>query len=205
MTMTAAATKMGVIMGTAEYMSPEQASGKLADRRSDNWAFGVVLWEMITGRQLFTGESVSHVLAAVLRADPDWEGLPGDTPSSVRRLLRRCLERSPKKRLPDAAVARLEIDESRDGSDEPAAEVTPVERPAVWQRPLVVAAVAAAVAAAVTALVAGLTVWSLTRPAPPRLARFPLPTPLEAPATAVNLALSPDGRRIVYVAIVDGE
>ena len=76
MTMTAAATKMGVIMGTAAYMSPEQAAGKPADRRSDNWSFGVVLWEMLTGQQLFTGESVSHVLAAVLRADPEWSALP---------------------------------------------------------------------------------------------------------------------------------
>ena len=114
MTMTAAATKMGVIMGTAAYMSPEQAAGKPADRRSDNWSFGVVLWEMLTGQQLFTGESISHVLAAVLKTDPDWQQLPAGTPHSVQRLLRRCLERSPKKRLPDAAMARLEIDEAAD-------------------------------------------------------------------------------------------
>ena len=106
MTMTAAATKMGVIMGTAAYMSPEQAAGKAADRRSDNWSFGVVLWEMLTGQQLFTGESLSHVLAAVLKTDPEWNELPANTPLSVRRLLHRCLARSPKKRLPDAAMAR---------------------------------------------------------------------------------------------------
>ena len=201
MTMTAAATKMGVIMGTAAYMSPEQAAGKPVDRRSDLWAFGVVLWEMLTGRQLFTGETVSHILAAVLRADLDWGPLPKETPQSVRRLLRRCLERSRKLRLPDAAVARLEIDESEDRSDELSAGTTPVGQSAIWQRPLAVAAIAAAIAG----VVAGLTVWNLTRPAPPRLARFPLQTLVDAPPTAVDLALSPDGRRIAYVAIVDGE
>ena len=92
-TMTAAATQMGVIMGTAAYMSPEQAAGKLVDQRSDIFAFGVVLWEMLTGGRLFTGESISHVLASVLKTEPDWETLPVETPPAVRRLLRRCLER----------------------------------------------------------------------------------------------------------------
>src|SRR5499426_1423439 len=99
--MTYAATRAGVILGTAAYMSPEQARGRAVDRRADIWAFGVVLFEMLTGRRLFEGEDVSDVLAAVLRQQPDWSALPAETPASVRRLLRRCLERDPKKRLRD--------------------------------------------------------------------------------------------------------
>ena len=93
-------------------MSPEQAAGKPVDRRTDLWAFGVVLFEMLTGRQLFDGESVSHVIAAVLKDEPDWNALPAATPPSIRRLLRRCLERDRKKRWPDAAAARMECDDA---------------------------------------------------------------------------------------------
>jgi Tol biopolymer transport system component len=109
------ATRVGVILGTAAYMSPEQASGKPVDKRADIWSFGVVLYELLTGERLFDGETVSHTLAAVLTKDPDWSQLPGSTPASVRRLLRRCLERDRKRRLPDIAVARLEIDEAFGG------------------------------------------------------------------------------------------
>src|SRR5205814_908047 len=82
-----------LIMGTAAYMSPEQARGAVADRRSDIWAFGVLFYEMLTGRRMFTGETVSDTLAAVLKTDPDWSALPRETPPAIRRLLRRCLER----------------------------------------------------------------------------------------------------------------
>ena len=112
MTMTAAATKMGVIMGTAAYMSPEQAAGKQVDRSADVWAFGVVLFEMLSGQQVFTGETVSHVLASVLKTDPDWTKLPSDTSAPLRKLLRRCLERHPKQRLRDIREARIDIDEA---------------------------------------------------------------------------------------------
>src|SRR5476649_1087951 len=95
------ATQAGIILGTAAYMSPEQAAGKPIDKRSDIWAFGVVLMEMLTGRPVFTGETVSHVLAAVLRADPDWTTLPAETPAPMRKLLRRCLEKDRKRRLAD--------------------------------------------------------------------------------------------------------
>jgi serine/threonine protein kinase len=97
-------TRAGVILGTAAYMSPEQAAGKPVDRRSDLWAFGVVLLEMLTGRRVFDGETVSHVLAAVLKEEPDWARLPADTPAPVRRLLRRCLGEPPPVRRHDAAV-----------------------------------------------------------------------------------------------------
>ena len=107
--LTAAATQMGVIMGTAAYMSPEQARGKTVDKQADIWAFGVVLYEMLAGQQLFAGATVSDTLAAVLRAEPDWNALPAETPSAVRRLLRRSLERDRGRRLPHIGDARLEI------------------------------------------------------------------------------------------------
>jgi eukaryotic-like serine/threonine-protein kinase len=111
-TLTLAATRAGVIIGTAAYMSPEQASGKTTDKRADIWSFGVVLWEMLTGRRLFEGETISHTLALVLTKDLDWKDLPAATPMPVRRLLRRCLERDRRKRLPDIGSARLEIDDA---------------------------------------------------------------------------------------------
>src|SRR5438874_666749 len=108
-TLTISATRVGMILGTAGYMSPEQARGVPVDKRADIWAYGVVLYEMLTGREMFAGETVSDALAAVLRMDVDWSALPPETPAPIRRLLRRCLERDRKNRLPDIAVARLEI------------------------------------------------------------------------------------------------
>jgi serine/threonine-protein kinase len=105
-TLTMRATVAGVILGTAGYMAPEQARGMDADKRADIWAFGVVLFEMLTGRHIFTGETVSDTLAAVLRADLEWSRLP-DTPEPIRRLLRRCLERDRKRRMCDIGDARL--------------------------------------------------------------------------------------------------
>ena len=106
------ATRAGVILGTAAYMSPEQAKGKSVDKRTDIFSFGIVLYEMLTGKKAFAGEDVSDVLAAVIRAEPDWEKLPKETPWLVKRLLRRCLEKSPKNRLHDMADVRLDIDEA---------------------------------------------------------------------------------------------
>src|SRR5260370_31222113 len=105
-------TMAGVIMGTAAYMSPEQARGAAADKRSDIWAFGAVFYEMLSGRQAFSGDTVSDTLAAVLRAELDWAALPKDTPAPIKRLLRRCLERDRKRRLADIADARLDIEEA---------------------------------------------------------------------------------------------
>ena len=98
-------TAAGIILGTAAYMAPEQARGKVVDKRADIWALGVVLWEMLTGRRLFVGETVSDVLAGVLKTDVDFGALPAETPPAVRRLLRRCLERDPRSRLHDVADA----------------------------------------------------------------------------------------------------
>jgi len=109
-TITVDMTRTGMILGTAAYMAPEQARGKAVDKRADIWAFGVVFSEMLTGRKLFEGETVSDILAGVLRAEPDWSKLPDGTPPNIRRLLRRCLERDPRRRLRDIGDASLELD-----------------------------------------------------------------------------------------------
>ena len=110
-TLTAHATQMGMIIGTAAYMAPEQARGKPVDRRADIWAFGVVLYEMLTGRRAFDGDDVSITLASVLKDDPKWQELPADLPTPLSRLLRRCLEKEPKRRLSAIGDARLELEE----------------------------------------------------------------------------------------------
>ena len=112
-------TQAGVPPGTAAYMAPEQARGGAVDKRADIWAFGCVLYEMLTGRRLFGGEDASETLAAVLRAEIDWHALPVATPDPVRRLLRRCLARDPEQRLPDIGVARLEFDDASAGAAPP--------------------------------------------------------------------------------------
>src|SRR5262249_28087028 len=111
-TLTNRATMMGVILGTAAYMAPEQAKGKVVDKRADIWSFGVVLYEMLTGRRMFRGADVTDTIAEVLKTDPDWSALPSSTPASLGRHLRHCPERDREKRLHDIADARLEIDEA---------------------------------------------------------------------------------------------
>jgi Tol biopolymer transport system component len=110
-TLTAASTRLGVILGTAAYMSPEQAKGKIVDRRADIWAFGSLLFEMLTARQAFAGETVSETLASVIKDEPDWSALPASTPERVRDVLRRCLVKDPKQRLRDIGDARIRIEE----------------------------------------------------------------------------------------------
>ena len=111
---------MGVVLGTAAYMAPEQAKGQLVDKRADIWAFGLVLYEMLTGARPFTGDDASEVLAAILRQEIDWAPLPAATPPGIRQLLRRCLERKPKDRLHDIADARIAIHDVLTKADEPA-------------------------------------------------------------------------------------
>jgi eukaryotic-like serine/threonine-protein kinase len=127
-----AATQMGMIMGTAGYMSPEQARGKEVDKRADIWAFGVVLNEMLTGKTTFEGETVSDTLAAVLRADIEWKELPAGTPPKVRRLLQRCLERDPRKRLRDIGDAWIEIDAPEDSASPATVAVLPRQSGMWW-------------------------------------------------------------------------
>src|SRR4030095_7974237 len=109
-TLTLGATSVGVILGTAAYMSPEQASGKIADRRSDIWSFGAVVFEMLSGKQAFPGESVSDTLASVLKLEPDWSALPKDTPAWLGQLLRRCLTKDRKRRLQAIGEARIVLE-----------------------------------------------------------------------------------------------
>ena len=116
-TLTSGGTGEGVILGTAAYMSPEQARGKDVDKRTDIWSFGCVLFDMLTGRHAFAGDTLSDTLAAILTRDPDWTLLPPDLPRSIRRLLRRCLEKDAARRLRDIGDARFEIEEALAGSD----------------------------------------------------------------------------------------
>ena len=186
-TMSRHMTEAGMIMGTAAYMSPEQARGKVVDRRADIWAFGVVLFEMLAGTRLFAGETVSDTLAAVLKTDPDWTLLPKDTPPTVRRLLRRCLERDAKRRLGWIGGFRHELDEPGSLDRESA-----LMKPAVptWRRilPLGGAAVAGAAMLGLLSHLSGIRVPAgVTRVS--RLA-------IETPASPDDLALSPDGSRV---------
>ena len=156
-------TGAGVILGTAAYMAPEQAKGRPADRRSDVWAFGCVLYEMLAGRRAFAGDDVAETLADVLRRDPDWNALPPTVSRSIRMLLRRCLTKDRKQRLDSAAAARFEINDvltSPDG-DAPAPR-TPGRGIVSWRKAL---SVAAALSLAV-GLAAGYAAWTL-KPAPP--------------------------------------
>jgi Tol biopolymer transport system component len=197
-TLTGRATAAGVILGTAAYMSPEQARGRTVDRRSDIWAFGAILYEMLTGRRLFEGDTVSDVLAAVLRQDVNFDALPKETPAGVVRLLHRCLERDPKSRLHDIADARLEIEESLRAparEPEPKAAARSARARALSWIPWLVAA--AAVLGALALAVSRRT----PAPAgdPVRLA-VDLPESLRLDANVGDqvqiLAISPDGRRI---------
>jgi eukaryotic-like serine/threonine-protein kinase len=196
-TITAAATQAGVVIGTAAYMSPEQARGKAVDKRADIWAFGAVVYEMLTGRKAFEGETVSDTLAAVLMRDPDWSALPSTTPASVRRVLRRCLDRNPKTRFHDVADARLEMDETIE-----AAASTPPPGAASPAR----GARAGWLAAALLAVVAALGWWraaSAPKAAPPARTAFAVAVPaadtLSYDDTPI-VAVSRDGRRLVYAA-----
>ena len=209
-TLTAAATQMGVIMGTAAYMSPEQAAGQTSDKRSDAWSFGVVLYEMLTGQRLFTGETVSHVLAKVLDRELDLSALTTSTPPPIRRLLRRCLERKPKRRLSDLGEALSHLEEALAPVEEaPSAvpSVPPVVQPAGWRQALPLALGISAVAVVIT----GLAVWAITRSVPqsaPDLMRFAIVPPDDAALTLLgnrqDLTISPDGTQIVYVGPAPG-
>ena len=122
-------TQAGMILGTAAYMSPEQAKGKVVDKRSDVWAFGCLLFEMLTGKQSFSGETLTDILAAVVRAEPDWNLLPASTPEAIRRLLHRCLTKDAKQRLRDIGEARITIENFQSGRSEDATEMTIRNKP----------------------------------------------------------------------------
>ena len=195
---TADGTREGVILGTAAYMSPEQAKARPADKRSDVWAFGVVLYEMLTGRPAFDGETISDVLAKVIEREPDWAALPASTPPRLRELLRRCFRKDPKMRLQAIGDARVQIEELISGATEETATATaPAER---RTRAVLILAALSLVMAAALAIVA--TRYFRRDVPAPLLTRFEITTP---PTTdPISLALSSDGRQLAFVATLEG-
>jgi serine/threonine-protein kinase len=198
-------TGVGMILGTAAYMSPEQAKGRPADKRSDLWAFGCVLYEMLTRKRAFDAEDISETMAFVLTKEPDWKALPATTPFGVQRLIRRCLEKDRKQRLADAADARLDIYEAMAA---PGSQWTLTPPRAMSRRSLVLVAASLAVAAAAVGAAAA---WLAMRPAPPSsrtATRFSITLPSGSFTIGVTrqpvFALSSDGSRLVYAARVGG-
>ncbi|MBP9145925.1 MAG: serine/threonine-protein kinase [Thermoanaerobaculia bacterium] len=194
-TLSLGATMQGVILGTAAYMSPEQARGANADRRADVWAFGVVLFEMLSGRTLFAGPTVSDTLASVLKEEPDLAQLPPSTPARIRRLLERCLRKDAQQRLHSIADARIMIEEVQRGEvDEPGTgSGTAVAQRPRWQ----VAAALALAALAGGALFALVARIGAPAPAAPRVVRFDLPQPADLMVVGAP-KVSPDGRHIAF-------
>ena len=190
--LTAAATQIGMVIGTAAYMAPEQASGKAVDKRADVWAFGVVLYEMLTGTRPFVGDDVSKTLAHVIAIDPDWSTLPKSLPPVLGTFLRGCLEKNPKQRVHDVADVRLAMEGAFESSV--GVPVSPVVYR--WQRP-----VPLLVAGLALLSVGGLAGWRLTHPTPPAVTRFEIPLRAEESFNGMGrhgVAVSPDGREIVY-------
>jgi Tol biopolymer transport system component len=199
-TLSRAATNAGVLLGTAAYMSPEQAKGKPADRRADVWAFGVVLYEMLAGGRAFAGEDVSETLAFVLTREPDWSALPEGLPSWVRGLLGRCLTKDPKKRLQAIGEARIAMESATEGAPE-ATVARPRSASPLWPALVGVGGLALGVGATL------LAIWP--RPAPPPSPLVRLSAELGAGASLVYvlglrvLALSPDGAELAFVGLKD--
>jgi serine/threonine protein kinase len=181
------ASMPGVIIGTAAYMSPEQAKGKPADRASDVWAFGCVLYEMLTARAVFAGETISEIFAGVLKEEPDWALLPSSTPAPIRRLLRRCLEKDRKERLQHIGDARLEISEAGSAEIPDSGQDGRSTASRFW--------IAALIATIFVGALIGWFAAPKTAPASPEV-RFEFTTP--ATPDPVSLAVSPDGLQIVY-------
>jgi eukaryotic-like serine/threonine-protein kinase len=188
-------TRVGVILGTAAYMSPEQAKGRAADKRSDVWAFGCVLFEMVAGRRAFEGEDISDTLAAVLRGEPDWTALPANVSPALVALLRGCLDKDRRRRIADLSTARFIID--HDGDAVTAVAVSPAST--IWRAASILVAVAAA------AGIAAYTTFSLTKVSAPSLPvmRSTIALPMGDRFTSAGVhvvALSADGTRLVYTA-----
>ena len=191
-------SRAGVIFGTAAYMSPEQARGHQVDKRADIWAFGCVLFEMLTGRVAFAGDTASDTIAKILEREPDWSALPSATPVAIRRLLFRCLAKDAKQRLRDVGDVRIEIDATNEvvpGT----ADVTVPAAVSVWKTWLPWAAVAA--------LAAGVTVWEARRPTtienPLATARFSRLT--DWAGDEAQAEISADGRFVIFLADQDGQ
>ena len=196
-TATPAGTREGIILGTAAYMSPEQARGKPLDKRTDIWSFGCVLYEMLTSRAVFAGDTLSDTIASVLEHEPRWETLPGGTRSAVRRLLRRCLCKDPRERLRDIGDARVEIREAVTPPSTGAASGSTIARRGGW-RPRLAWGITSLI---VGGALAGGAVWIKLSPTVPSVVRFTITMPAATPFSSSNypdVAISPDGKLIVY-------
>jgi Tol biopolymer transport system component len=200
-TLSDAATQQGVILGTAAYMSPEQARGKSVDKRADIWAFGCVLFEMLTGRAAFSGRDVTDILAAVIRTEPPWNSLPANLHGRLREVIERCLEKEPKDRYGVIGDARLDI--QRVLADPGGVFVQPITA-AEPRRKLQTILPWVAAAIVFTAIIVSAAVWKLKSPEPRRIMRFSYELPegqqFNIPPTlsTIQLAVSPDGSQIVY-------
>ena len=195
--LTAAATQMGMVIGTAAYMAPEQASGKVVDKRADVWAFGVVLYEMLTGTRPFTGDDVSKTLARVIDREPDWSTLPTEMPPVLGTFLRGCLEKNPKQRVHDVADERLAMEGTFETTVSGPREPTVAPELQVWQRPIPLALTGLALLA-----IGGFAVWIFKPPPQQPVTRLAISVPPSVPVSLdpvdTEVALSPDGTRVVY-------
>ena len=204
-TMTYGATGAGVVLGTAAYMSPEQARGKVVDRRTDIWSFGCVLYECLTGRQLFTGETASDIIAKILEREPDWNTVPQAVSEKVRDLLRRCLEKDARRRLRDIGDARLELEEAlaarASSSRIAAAEAGARRKGRALGAPWVAYAIAAAAIAVAAIAVLGPRLGERARQARPTRLSVMEPEGTTLFDDPVQSAISPDGRTIAFTAI----
>ena len=204
-TMTSAGTRAGMILGTAAYMSPEQARGQVVDKRADVWAFGCVLYECLTGRPAFDGDTVSDVLASILKSDPDWSALTGRVSARTVRLLRRCMEKDPAKRLRDVGDAGIEIDELLSGDPTAAVQDGEKLRPASWLRVAIVG-VMGVVLGALSWNVIGKLAFDETPQEPQRL-RLAIQLAADQQLSIGGnslLTFSPDGTSLVFVGLENG-
>jgi len=198
-TLTGNGTILGGILGTAAYMSPEQARGQQVDKRTDIWAFGCVLFEMLTGSSAFVRKTSADTIAAVVGGDPEWKLLPAETPSAIRRLLRRCLQKDARRRLHDIADARIELEEAMSTADEHA----PVRTARPWYR-LAISALALGIAAALVLLWAARDRFGRreAEPPPPDIRAIRL---TDLPGLEESPAISPDGKSVAFTAGISGK
>ena len=194
-TISAAATQQGVILGTAAYMSPEQAKGIPVNTRADIWAFGVVLFEMLTGRQSFTGETASETLASVMKSEPEWDWLPPNLHSRIRLLLERCLEKQPKNRYSGISDARVDIQKALIDPSGVITKLIPIaESQKNSRQTLLWASIAV-----ILIIIAATVIWNIRTPEPPKVMRFSYELPENQQFTSnIQLAVSPDGSQFVY-------
>jgi serine/threonine-protein kinase len=205
---TPAMTQAGMILGTAAYMSPEQAKGRAVDRRADVWAFGAVLFEMLSQRQAFSGESVSETLAEVMKSDPPWQALPADMPAHLARLIRQCLVKEPRRRIRDMGDVRLALEGAFETTDPPPTAIaSPDER---WTRTQAFLLAAATAVVAATAAIG--SVWMTSPPTPAAsaaIARLAIPLADDERLGGLGLdfpvlTVSPQGTLVAYAGVTSG-